>query len=260
MEPTNGNPILELAQTMAKIGLIVTDFNAIDYSDETACTELIARCTKIEAGLMKFCAGGYFGFSPTECFSGEFDSPGIPQTETLFGTAYRFSSPDNAILHLMFWVQLSILHSLIHQLSSLMAGSDYPSPPGSPSYDRNFTMAEAYADMVVRATPYCLQESMKSTCRRFTLYVIHIVSRFYVSTSNREKFDWTLHVHRRVSQTGLDFATYLTELIEETWDRQEGTSLGGEICLSLREEIFQNIPSRQERSNSWDGVVGFEQY
>ncbi|KAJ5088395.1 hypothetical protein N7456_012011 [Penicillium angulare] len=239
MEPTGGNPLLEILQITVSIGKIQSAVNSLDLTDHMACQELLQQCYGAKESLMDLQNNGSFGEPPFEGTSTRFlesQKMSIPATEPLFGSAYSFSSQDNAMLYMMFWFNLIILQPLIHRARFIAETHINDNSPTDSIDDHDYLLSELYTNEIARSIPYCLQESMKSSCIQVVLFVTSAISKIFLELEDRDKFDWCQHVFQHMADNGSESARHIVALAKHQWEHR----VSGQkrvISLSLRRQI-----------------------
>ncbi|KAJ5711015.1 hypothetical protein N7488_005171 [Penicillium malachiteum] len=198
MEPTNGDPLLEILQITVRIGDVESLFlSALESSDPDLMDfrAILQKFSLIWDGLMSLRDRGQLGQEPQRLQRTKND-PEILSPELLFGFAYDFASPSNALLYIMFWVNFVFLQSsigrtktLIHKHASSTADA-YASYASLPFEDTDFVHPDNFADKVARALPYCLQDCMKFSVIKEVVYGLSAIAIRYVTTANGEKHRW----------------------------------------------------------------------
>ncbi|KAJ5662116.1 uncharacterized protein N7477_009732 [Penicillium maclennaniae] len=169
------------------------------------------------------------GGGPIHCSSSDLVTK-LPKTDHLFGPPYRFSSPDNARMHVLFWAALSILQALIGQSQS------------SPNAAGEYVLSEFYADEIARALPFCLQDSMKAWGGHVTVFGVSQISKVYLDFKRRDKFFWSLYAYTVQKDMGSDFSGHLANFLEQSWYMKEKEDFVS--SLSPLQENTDSIPER----------------
>ncbi|KAJ5088450.1 hypothetical protein N7456_012066 [Penicillium angulare] len=231
MEPTNGDPLLEIIQITSEIGLLKTAIDD-DQTDQTACQDILEQCYKVQTRLMRLQEDGHLGKEPSRW---QPDYTNFPSPESLFGFAYQFSSLDNALLYTFFWAHMVILQPIIHRARSLVRSHEGTSPknPTSRFEDPEFVLREAYASKIPRAMPYCFQQSMKLSCGKIVYFPLNMASVHFVDIGDREKLDYFHKVLRHIEALGLESASYIRGLTTHRWERRWDAEDPLD-CISLR--------------------------
>ncbi|KAJ5125725.1 hypothetical protein N7448_005042 [Penicillium atrosanguineum] len=201
--------LLNLMSEIAPLAAIIDTDNDSAYCGSHTQKPLIAclvHRTKLLAWYMR--RKEDIGGGPIPCSSSELITR-LPNAEHLFGPPYRFSSPDNARMHVLFWTALSILQALIGQAQLL--------PPAAGEY----LLSEFYADEIGRALPFCLQNSMKAWGGHITVFGVGHISKVYLDFKRREKFFWSLYAYSVQKDMGSDFAGHLASFLEHSWNMKE---------------------------------------
>ncbi|KAJ6020778.1 hypothetical protein N7540_006282 [Penicillium herquei] len=236
MEPTNGDPLLEILQITVKIGDLESSFLSIldsSHPDLFDFRAIIQKCSLIWDELIRLQNRGQLGQKPQRSQRTNND-PEMLSPQLLFGFAYDFASPNNALLHIMFWVNFVFLQSLIgrtktliHQHTTSTARNDAPLQ----FEDTEFVHPDKYADKVARAVPYCLRDCMKFSVIKELVYGLSAIAIRYVTTANGEKHRWSVRVLRYIGDRGFDVASHMSKLAASKWEHE----LGGMVSLtSLR--------------------------
>ncbi|KAJ5738513.1 hypothetical protein N7493_001668 [Penicillium malachiteum] len=194
MEPTNGDPLLEILQITVRIGDLESSFLSIldsSHSDPIDFRAILQNCSLIWDEQMSVRNRGQLGQEPQRSQRTKND-PEMLSPELLFGFAYDFASPSNALLYIMFWVNFVFLQSLIGRTKTLIHQhtSSTASAYASLQFeDTAFACVhpEEYADKVARAVPYCLQDCMKFSVIKEVVYGLSASAIRYVTTENGEK-------------------------------------------------------------------------
>ncbi|KAJ5287903.1 hypothetical protein N7478_003589 [Penicillium angulare] len=254
MEPTNGNPLLELMQIFADVGPIFSTMRSIDHSNPEACQLLLLRCWGAKGRLLNWSNERHLGSSLLlECASAEFGDKDIPPTDALFGQPYLFASQDDAVLHLTLWAQLVIVHKLIHHAHSLV--TLHTNEDGSPSVDllegEDLLLSAQYADMVARGIPYCIQQSMRSSIMHMMAFILSVISTTFSDFRDRDKFDWLQQIFNYSARRGFEYAARLAELARDTWAHQEQSGAEDSYASSSLEMIITQSHDEGSRNEEY---------
>ncbi|KAJ5087916.1 hypothetical protein N7456_011532 [Penicillium angulare] len=241
MQPTEGNPLLELAQILADIGPLLATVRNFEYLQLETCQEILYECYALKRRLLAAHEAGHFGDMPFECSSTEFDSPGVPATEDLFGSGLLFVSQDNAMLHMLYWGLLNMVHSLIYTVSCSLGSFGQEASPSPPSDDQNLLLAAMYADRIARAVPYCTQKHLKHTSYRMLIFVLAVAATNFIDSGNWEKYDWALKILNQVASNGYGIGARVGEMLRATWDNREEFPNKHVICIYAREETARFV-------------------
>ncbi|KAJ6127029.1 hypothetical protein N7523_002641 [Penicillium sp. IBT 18751x] len=222
-------PIDELLNLMSEIAPLIAMIDAENDSEyygsdgQGSIIACLAHRTKLQSWYtkkMKDIGGG-----PIPCSSSELVTK-LPNADHLFGPPYRFSSPDNARMHVLFWAALSILQALIGQSQS------------SPHAAGEYLLSEFYADEIGRALPYCLQDSMKAWGGHVTVFGVGQISKVYLDFQRRDKFFWSLYAYTVQKDMGSDFSGHLANFLEQSWYMKE------------KEDFVSSLSPLEEKTNS----------
>lgn len=221
MEPTNGDPILEVFQTSVALKDLKFALDSVNPFDLPACQALLKKCQETQQKLIGLSKQGSLGMDTPENGSKFTDETCIASTDPIFGSAYRFSSLDNAMLFAMISAHLAILWPLTYRAHSFV-NSQTMSPvelihSQSRFWDMEVTTPEAYADKMARALPYCFQKGTKMACARYSMYCLSVASFVNYATGNRAKHMWCQGVLRYMSDHGFDIASYLMDQASTLW-------------------------------------------
>lgn len=245
MEPTNGDPLLEILQTAVSIKDLKSALDSVNHYDLSACQDLLRKCHETQGKLIKLSADGPLSKDAQEHRLHFTDDTCIPSSEPLFGPAYRFSSLDNAMLFIIIWAHLAILQPLKYRAHSLVQ-SQTSSPveicPESQFEDMEFELPEAYADRIARALPYCFRESTKMACARYAMFGLCTASFTYFETGNRAKHDWCRGVLEYMAAHGFDIAGHLSERASYLWVSRWGAA-SQVTQISLRQSTSPLVDS-----------------
>ncbi|CAI7664542.1 unnamed protein product [Penicillium pancosmium] len=103
-EPDFDGPWVSMVKFLTELSRITAAVRATDISDQNAYKRLLNDCYALEKHHMDFYSQiqrNIHGEPPT--YSRDELKTGIRSTDDLFGPAYRFSSLEDAMLHLFFW-------------------------------------------------------------------------------------------------------------------------------------------------------------
>ncbi|KAJ6031446.1 hypothetical protein N7540_002178 [Penicillium herquei] len=253
MEPTNGDPLLEIIQSAATIGKLQSLLDTVDYSNLISCRDILHRCYKARDCLLRLRTDGLLGEDPSEdeCATNYFqptDDPILSST-LLFGPPYNFSSSDHVTLYMMFWGVLMLSQQLIYrarsifQLHTEIAGSGFQDDR-SHSYfleSQEASLAGLCANRIARAVPYCLQDNFKNTCRGPLLYTLSGTSAHWVEIGDRGKFDWCQEVFKHIAARGTGVSAHLFALSNSRWERRKEMGRDQFVCLSLRSQTDNSL-------------------
>jgi hypothetical protein len=221
-KPCDDRPVNGLMKFYGEASPIVDAINTVDASDYQACNAVLAKCIAHKDALMAWYAAHKkdFGGGPSECKPGTILNPRLPPTDDLFGTSYRFSSLDNAKLHIVFWVALSISHRMIYEARGLvLSHSNTPSTPTDRTQDVDLLLSMFYHDEIGRSVPYCVQDSMKSWGFSTLLWGLSQILNPYAEAGNWDKFVWCQTALMLGSERGYESAVRLNEIFWAVWHR-----------------------------------------
>jgi hypothetical protein len=223
-KPCDDRPVNGLMKFYGEASPIVDAINTVDASDHQACQTVLTKCIAHKDALMAWYAAHKkdFGGGPSECEPGTILNPRLPPTDNLFGTSYRFSSLDNAKLHIVFWVALSISHRMIYEARGLVLSHTNPSSTTTPtdrSQDEDLLLSMFYHDEIGRSVPYCVQDSMKSWGFSTLLWGLSQILNPYAEAGNWEKFVWCQNALMLGSERGYESAIRLNEIFWAVWHR-----------------------------------------
>ena len=171
----------------------------------------------------------FIGGAPTLCEERDLKKFNRKLTENSpFEPFYRFSSMDNARIHLLYWTAMNVAHMLVYraQMNVVYAnGSSLPleSFPVDPSSYEDFVLAEYYIDQVCRAIPYCMQPMNRIWGTHVVFGTIGNACRALILSRGREKFLWCQRVLDIAGKLGLEMALYFLGVANREWDAMEGT-------------------------------------
>ncbi|KAJ5692833.1 hypothetical protein N7462_002256 [Penicillium macrosclerotiorum] len=218
MQSSNDEPTDELLKLIADFSIIFKNLDEIDESDPNACQSLLSQCLSHEANVMAWYAWrkNTIGGSPRTCSPDEIQSSGLSM-DPIFGTPYSFSSLDNARLHVLFWIAMSMTQRLISKARSYT----YQFSAEDGSGNKEYLLAEFFADEISRAIPYCFKDCTN-------LWNTHIVSmgvgqicKVYTDHQNYRKFLWGQQAYGIIANLGHELATRLSEVFWQRWNAAE---------------------------------------
>ncbi|KAJ5726115.1 uncharacterized protein N7483_007472 [Penicillium malachiteum] len=253
MEPTNGDPLLEIIQSAVTIGKLQSMLDTVDYTSLTACQDILHRCYEARECLLRLRTDGLLGEDPSdnECAANYFQpiNEAVPSSTLLFGPPYHFSSSDHVALYMMFWGVQMLFQRLIYRARSIFQLHTDITRSGfqedlSHSYffeNQEISLPGVYANRIARAVPYCLQESLKNTCHRPILFSLSGVSAYCVEIGDRRKFDWCQEVFKHTEARGTGTSAHLFALANSRWERRQEMGRNQFVCLSLRSQTYNSL-------------------
>lgn len=221
MEPTNGDALLEIIQATVKIGDLEAAYLSINpnHPDPMACAAIVQKCYIIYEAQMRFHQCGQLGETPRR--AQPTNDPTTLSPEPLFGFAYDFSSPNNAVLHIMFYANMVFLQSLIGRANNLAQRRVGPMTGiyiSSQFEDLALVHKDKYADKVARAISYSVQDCMKLSFSKVAAYGLSVIAIRYVTTLNYEKHKWSIAGLKSLGGRGFDTASHLSALAAAKWE------------------------------------------
>ncbi|KAJ6007661.1 hypothetical protein N7540_011637 [Penicillium herquei] len=233
MEPTNGDALLEILQTIASIGSLKSAIET-KHNDPVACQNILQKCYETQERLMGLQKDGHLGKEPSLWQCKKFE---VPSPEGIFGAPYQFTSLRNAILYTLFWANMVILLPILHNARSLVRSHSSTSVEdhGPQFEDMEYVLRGAYADKIPRAMPYCFQKGMKASFSKIIFFPINMASVHFIDTKNREKLNYCHDILRHVEAIGLQMASYIREVTTHRWERRWGDAADQFDCISLRQ-------------------------
>ncbi|CEJ61445.1 hypothetical protein PMG11_09979 [Penicillium brasilianum] len=221
-KPCDDRPVNGLMKFYGEASPIVDAINSVDASDYQACQAVLAKCIAHKDALLAWYTAHKkdFGGGPSECEPGTTLNPRLSPTDDLFGVSYRFSSLDNAKLHIVFWVALSISHRMIYEARGLvLSHSNALDIPTDRTQDVDLLLSMFYHDEIGRSVPYCVQDSMKSWGFSSLLWGLSQLLNPYAEAGNWEKFVWCQKALLLGSERGYESAVRLSEIFWAVWHR-----------------------------------------
>lgn len=146
--------------------------------------------------------------------------------ENPFGSFYRFTSLDNARIHILYWTAMNFAHTLVYRAQIMVVSANraiFPADhfPTDPSSYESFVMASYYTDQVCRAIPYCMQPMHRIWGTHIVFGTLGNVFRTYIQRLSREKFLWCQRVLEVAGALGLGMAFYFTGVANREWAAME---------------------------------------
>ncbi|KAJ5574007.1 uncharacterized protein N7459_008434 [Penicillium hispanicum] len=216
-------PLEGLFQLMAEMSTLFAAVGGNDGSDLNVSQALLVDCLRMREKLTAWweLTKERIGGDPSPCAPGESIVTRLPPGDHLFGAPYRFSSLDNARMHLIFWAALSILQVLIGQAQCYVHTSSLVDLKTNQEY----LLSKFYADELSRSIPFCLQSSAKSWGAHVSTFAMSQIAKVYLEDRDWEKFAWSQHVFRLCADLGSDFSARLGELLQNSWILTENHDL-----------------------------------
>ncbi|KAJ5591672.1 uncharacterized protein N7459_002041 [Penicillium hispanicum] len=216
-EPIEDGPLFRWITLFAETSRIASAVSRLDESgaDHIAYQSLLDDCLALEKDHLNFYSSfdqNIDGEPPTYA-PGEFN--GFPSTDELFGPAYCFSSPNDAILHISFWLSLSWVYPLIQHCET-HARVDIPDGQ-SPIEDQSLSLATFYVAKAARGLAYCAQEGMGSWGTTYGLVFAAQSSHVYTHAKDWDRFLWAQDVFIYLEERGCDQAARLREIQWNYW-------------------------------------------
>lgn len=143
----------------------------------------------------------------------------LSPTDGLFGPAYRFSSLDNARLHIFFWVASTILYPLIHRARYLVISPKSRAfTAKADQFQEEHLLSIAHADNIARSLPYCAQAGMNARGIIYGGYLaVRQLAKIYSDARCLDKFLWTKQVFVYMAGCGYDCAARGNEIVSDWW-------------------------------------------
>lgn len=204
-----------MVKFLTEISRITAAVRTTDISDHNAYKCLLNDCYALERHHMDFYSQiqrNVDGEPPTYS-RGELKT-GIRSTDDLFGPAYRFSSLEDAMLHLFFWVSLSSVYPLIYQCR-IHAMADIPDSFQNDG-DETHRLLKFYVNKAARCLPYSGQKGMTSFAYYLILCAVQI-SRVYTHDRDWERFLWAQDIFTFIELSGFEYAARYREIWWDYW-------------------------------------------
>ncbi|KAJ5174713.1 uncharacterized protein N7482_000590 [Penicillium canariense] len=233
-------PLSEILAVYAEFGPISAAINSISSTDHEACQALLQSCLKQKKRIEAW----YSQYGYARCLFHRRTAP----SGALFGTAYRFSSLDNARMHHWYWNALATIQPMIFHARSLVRS--YPLTPQSdpgkkPSDDEDYQLSEFYADEICRTIPYYAYDTKTLSGIRMLMFPMSGAIKVYIGLGHREKYLWCQEALRLISNRGLSSSRRLSELFWDSWNHRTNEFFPVP-CRSLRDEMLSFELSEHE--------------
>lgn len=221
LKDTNeSEPLLEMIKLLAEISRIATAIDTTNVSDHDAYQSLLNECLALEKDHMDFYIQidqNIDGEPPTYA-RGELKS-GMLSTDDLFGPAYRFSSFDDAMLHLFFWLSLSFLYPLIRrcQIITMTDMPDYLRIDDHSTGDEAQGLATFYVGKAIRCLPYCGQKGMNSWGIFYGMLCAIQASRVYTHAKDWKRFLFSQDIFSYMELAGFEYAARFRDIWWDYW-------------------------------------------
>ncbi|KAJ5257245.1 hypothetical protein N7478_013349 [Penicillium angulare] len=194
-EPGKDTPLDGLLRCFTETTRITCVIEEFDQSNREICQSLLDSCIaleKLHEGLYPKIHQGVHADPPTYQ-AGDLDTE-FPATDNIFGPAYRFSSLDDARLHMFFWLSLSFFYPVFYKCQILVMESQPGFVPtvlqGKRWQSDEHRLSELYAYKVARSFPYCGQKGMGTCGLYYGLQCTIQISRTCPHVRNWEGFVW----------------------------------------------------------------------
>jgi hypothetical protein len=220
------SPFDGLVKLYADSAIIAQAANSINPLDYRACRLLLHHSIAHEKNI----AAWYeqikqeIGGAPWECAQGELLCSGLGRSDDLFGIPFRFSSLENARIHILVWNLLRDLQPYIYTARSLVRSFTDDSLPKVELRCENQQLAGYYADQMARSVLYCLQDEFKSCGVQCLIFCVCQAAKTWIGIRSAEKIAWSREVFDFVSGLGFDYASRLKETLMSQWTQGEKSS------------------------------------
>ena len=208
----------DLIQLLTDLSCLAS-FADADAPDQQNYQSLLAECLALEKRHIAFYLKIKGAGDPRVYARGELKAE-IPDTDDLFGPAYKFDSVGQANLYIFLWTSLSCLYSLIQRFR-ILANADTPedlqTDHPSPSQNTVHHLAVFYISKALRCLPYCTQSGMNSWSIFYGIFVAGQAARVFSHISDRERFLWAQEVVQYCARCVFDLAAQLYETWWEYW-------------------------------------------
>ncbi|KAJ5114803.1 hypothetical protein NUU61_000562 [Penicillium alfredii] len=220
MEPGEGGSLQELIELMAQVSRMAAAVENADASDYEGCRSLFDECLKLEKkhmDLLNLIGHNMDRELPTYT-RGELKTA-VPATDDLFGPAFRFSSVDQANVHIFLWLSLPFLYPLIHQCQVLTL-SDTPDCLRIEGYlakEAAYHLSTFYVGQAARCLPYLGQSGMHSWSLFYGILFAIQAARVYSHVRDWERFLWAQDIFTCLELSGFGYATRFREIWWNYW-------------------------------------------
>ncbi|KAJ5097993.1 hypothetical protein N7532_004994 [Penicillium argentinense] len=220
-------PLDQLLRLTTTSSVLSNVANTIDSSDNHACQCFLEDCLAQRDRILAWYSRweNDIGGSPALLEGHGFPFSNLSPTDDLFGSAYFFSSCDNARLLLIFFNAMRLVHPLIYQAKALVS----PYAHNKLFDDEDYLLEGYYADQIARSIPYCLRDEHQSCFAHLSVILVTQLSKTYIDLRSPGRFMWCQEGFEVIASIGFICASHLKAIMLERWIR---AGLPGPISIS----------------------------
>lgn len=218
-----------MVKLYADSAIIAQAANSIDPHDYKACQLLLHHSLAHEHNIIAWYQKiqEQIGGAPWECAEGESLCSKLAHKDDLFGTSYRFTSLENARMHILSWNLLRDLQPYISKARSLVGFYTHGNLSKDQINRESQLLAGYYADQMARSVLYCVQDDFKSCGIQCLIFCLCQAAKTWIDVRRADKIAWCQEIFDFVAGLGFDYANRLKETMMSQWIQGEKPSSGG---------------------------------
>jgi hypothetical protein len=216
-------PLDGLVKLYADSAIIAQAADSISPLDYGACQLLLHHSLAHENNIIAWYKQikDEIGGAPQECAEDELLCSELARDDDLFGTPYRFTSLENARIHILVWNLLRDLQPYIFKARILVKSFIKDSLPKNQLKSENQQVATYYADQMARSVLYCVQDDFKSCGVQCLIFCLCQTAKTWIDVKKADKITWCQKVFDFVAGLGFDYANRLKETMISQWIQVE---------------------------------------
>lgn len=226
MQSCGETPFDGLVKLYADSAIIAQAANSTSSLDYRGCQLLLHYSVAHENNILAWHEQitDEIGGAPWECAKDESLCSGIARADDLFGTPYRFTSLENARIHILAWNLLRDLQPYIFRARTLVNSFTHDSLPKDQLNRKNQQLASYYADQMARSVLYCVQDDFKSCAIQCLIFCLCQTAKTWIDVKRADKIAWCQEIFDFVAGLGFDYANRLKETMISQWVQAEKTN------------------------------------
>jgi hypothetical protein len=229
VQSSHETPFDGLVKLYADSAIIAQAANSINPLDCKACQLLLHHTLAHEYNIIVWYQQiqDEIGGAPWECAKGESLCSKLARKDDLYGTPYRFTSLENARIHILVWNLLRDLQQYISKARSLVGTFAHDSLSKDQINRQSQLLAGYYAVQMARSVLYCMQDDFKSCGIQCLIFCVCQAAKTWIDLRRADKIAWCQEIFDYVAGLGFDYATRLKETMMSQWIQGGQSAAGG---------------------------------
>lgn len=239
VQSSHETPFDGLVKLYADSAIIAQAANSINPLDYKACQLLLHHSLAHEHNIITWYQQiqEEIGGAPWECAEGELLCSRLARKDDLFGTPFRFTSLENARIHILVWNLLRDLQPYISKARSLGGTFTHDDLSRDQINRESQLLAVYYADQMARSVLYCVQNDFKSCGIQCLIFCLCQTAKTWIAVKRADKIAWCQEIFDFVAGLGFDYANRLKETMMSQWVQGEKSISGGGGLTPVKDEV-----------------------